>query len=225
MIGLKFLMTDTSISKYSSRFSTSPAEDDASFEAQKNADTLQIIKRVRGGDVDAYALIVECHCGYVSRILSKHVPQSQVPELAHEVFVSAFKSLSSFGGRSMFKHWLARIAVRRAYDYWRREYRCREVAHSQLSERHLRWLELAGGDRADEAFSSEEKTADAKEVLQLALSRLGAPDRMLTALYYFDEYSVEECARLLGWSGANVKVRLFRLREKLQRAILALMMQ
>ncbi len=59
----------------------------------------------------------------------------------------------------------------------------------------------------------------ARETLEWALNRLSAEDRMVVELVYLEEFSGKEAATLLGWSVANVKVRVFRARKKLQKLL------
>jgi len=51
------------------------------------------------------------------------------------------------------------------------------------------------------------------------LAKLRAEDRMVIELVYFEGLSVKEAAKLLGWSVANVKIRSFRARKKLEKTL------
>ena len=75
-----------------------------------------------------------------------------------------------------------------------------------------------GGPRGPIDPSCDEKVLqkEAGEILDLALAKLSAGDRMVLELVYLEGHSVKEAAGLLGWSTTNVKVRLFRSRRKLR---------
>jgi RNA polymerase sigma-70 factor (ECF subfamily) len=60
---------------------------------------------------------------------------------------------------------------------------------------------------------------EAREILNWALGKLSAGDRMVLELVYLEGLSVQETAELLGWSKANVKVRSFRARMKLEKLL------
>ena len=60
---------------------------------------------------------------------------------------------------------------------------------------------------------------ESREVLQWALSKLTAEERMVITLLYLEEMSVKETADLLGWTVVNVKVKAHRLRNKLRKII------
>ena len=155
----------------------------------------------------------------VLTIVKKHVPEDAVEETAQEAFVRAYQSLPTFKGTGDFSQWLSSIAVRTCYDYWRKAYRSREIPMSALNEKHAQWLEEVISQRPEEAPDEREPQMEAREILNWALGKLSAEDRMVLELVYLEGRSVQEAAELLGWSKANVKVRSFRARMKLEKLL------
>jgi RNA polymerase sigma-70 factor (ECF subfamily) len=94
---------------------------------------------------------------------------------------------------------------------------------SALTERHQAWLESVVSDHADRSFDERGSRAEARELLDWALDRLSPKDRMVLELIYLEGLSVKEAAALTGWSKANVKVRSFRSRRKLQKVLTDIM--
>ena len=82
-------------------------------------DDLEIIRRVLHGEVDRFAELIARYQQHVTRITNRHVPPDRVAEVAHDVFVRAYTSLSSFSRQIPFEHWLSGVAVRTCYDFWR----------------------------------------------------------------------------------------------------------
>jgi RNA polymerase sigma-70 factor (ECF subfamily) len=140
--------------------------------------------------------------------------------VAHDVFVRAYQGLAGFSGKSAFSQWLAGIAIRTSYDFWRGEYRRREIPISQLEDTHRDYIENTLSDVSEETFDRDERRSEAAEILEWALNRLSAPERIVLELVYLEEYSHKEAAELLGWSVVNVKVRAHRARKKLTRILL-----
>jgi RNA polymerase sigma-70 factor (ECF subfamily) len=130
--------------------------------------------------------------------------------------VRAYQALPSFKYKSSFKQWLFAVAIRTCYDFWRKAYRNREVPISSLTEKDQRWLEEASAVQSNQVSFEENAQQEARELLDWALSRLSAEDRMVLELVYLDGRSVKEAADLLGWTITNVKVRSFRSRRKLR---------
>jgi len=75
--------------------------------------------------------------------------------VAQDVFVGAFRSLATYGGRQPFAHWLARIARRRCCDYWRDQERHAGMTTAPLGKDHLAWLEHVSSGLSAEVFRRE----------------------------------------------------------------------
>ena len=179
----------------------------------------EIVRQVLGGNVNAFESVILRHRVHVLTIVKKHVPENAVEETAQEAFVRAYQALPTFKGTGAFSQWLSSIVVRTCYDYWRKAYRSQEIPISALTERHSEWLEEVISQRPEEAPDEREPQMEAREILNWALGKLSAGDRMVLELVYLEGCSVQEAAELLGWSKANVKVRSFRARMKLEKLL------
>ena len=179
-------------------------------------DDIDIIRQVVEGDANAFEALLVRHRDLVLKIVSKHVPYNEVEETAQDVFIRAFQSLPTYRAKSGFRHWLSSIAVKTCYDYWRKAYRSREVSLSSLTERHQSWLEEVLAVQSETALKERGAQDEARELLDWALGKLSAKDRIVLELVYLEGLSLKETADLLGWSVANVKVRSFRSRKKLE---------
>lgn len=166
---------------------------------------------------------MERYGDHVLRIVKKHVPYSEVEETTQDVFIRAYQSLANFQGGDRFKSWLSTVAVRTCYDYWRKIYKSREVPMSSLSERHREWLEQVMSEESGRFFQERGEVTEAGEILEWAMERLSAEDRMVLELVYLEGLSGKEAAAQLGWSVANVKVRSFRSRRRLEKLLRGLL--
>ena len=175
----------------------------------------EIVHQVMGGDINAFESLLVRYKVHVLEVVTRHVPYNEVEETAHDVFVRAYQSLPTFKERSSFKQWLSAIAVRACYDFWRKQYRSREVPMSSLSGEHQEWLEKVASNRSRQSLDDKDSAEKARELLDWALDRLSPEDRMVLELLYLEGLSGREAADLLGWSVANVKVRSLRARRKL----------
>jgi len=163
-----------------------------------------LIQCVLQGETDLFAELISRYDEHLFKIVSRHIPAHEVAETAHDIFVEAFKSLANYSPDKPFENWLARIAVRRSYDYWRRAYRNRETPFSQIE---------SIGFPEYEHPSSE---TDMQDWLDKLLDRLSPEDRMALTLVYLEERSIRETAELLGWSESKVKIRVHRAKERLR---------
>jgi len=182
----------------------------------------EIISLILNGNVNLFECLLDRYQDHVLRIVKRHVPYSDLEDTAQDVFVRAYQGLPNFKEKGGFKQWLSAIAVRSCYDFWRKRYRSKEVPMSNLTENHREWLKKTLSDQSSGSFYTERREEKAKELLDWALSKLPAKDRMVLELVYLEELSVKEAADLLGWSVANVKVRSFRSRKKLETLLVRL---
>ncbi|MBP1748125.1 MAG: rpoE [Deltaproteobacteria bacterium] len=183
----------------------------------RDPEDAEYIDRIINGDKNAFSSIIKKYKMYVLKIVSRHIPYEDAEEVAHDAFIRIYGSLAQFKGPDGFRQWMAAITTRTCYDYWRRAYRSKEVPMSSLSDEHREWLDRV----ASEQVSIEDiaRQAEAREVLDYALSKLSAEDRMVLELVYMEGLSVREVADLLGFSSANVKIRSFRSRKKLHKLL------
>jgi RNA polymerase sigma-70 factor (ECF subfamily) len=175
-----------------------------------------IVRRVLEGDTNAFAYLLERHEGLVLKIAARHAPADRVEEIAQDAFVRAYQSLPGYKQTGSFQAWLSSIAVRTCHDFWRKQYRSREFAAGDLSDKSAVWLDKVLAKQSDDLWREQHDRESAREVLDWALNRLSAADRMVIELVYLEELSVKEAAKQLGWSVANTKVRAFRSRKKLR---------
>jgi RNA polymerase sigma-70 factor (ECF subfamily) len=183
----------------------------------------EIIRHVIDGDPNAFESLLIRYKDSVLRIVKRHVPFNEVEEVAQNSFIRVFKALPTFKGKGEFKQWLSAITVRTCYDYWRKAYRSREIPMSSLTERHQEWLEEVISDQSGSAIHEKGAQKEAGELLDWALAKLSAEDRMVVELVYLEGLTGKEAADLLGWTVSNVKVRSFRSRKKLKRLLTEMM--
>jgi len=170
------------------------------------------VQRARGGDPDSYRRLVERHQDHVGRMLWRFSRDRRVhEELVQDVFVEAYLSLGHYRGKAPFEHWLARIATRVGYRYWKEKARRRQPGPFSFQE----WDEATG----DGQMSHPLEPDDAGELLHRLLEQMPPRDRLVLTLRYLDQCDVEETARRTGWTRTMVKVQTLRARNKLRKLI------
>jgi|SRR6056297_253953 len=178
-----------------------------------------VVRRVLAGDINAFEVLVARYQAYVFSIVGRHVPTQNVEDVAHDVFVRAYRSLPKYQQKSGVSQWLRGIAVRTCADFWRERYRRREVPMSRLGGNQREWLENMLAHDSVAAYHKAGRQQEARQILNWALGRLSAQERMVLELVHLEGYSVKEAAGLLGCSAANVKIRAFRARKKIQKLL------
>lgn len=175
------------------------------------------VKNVLEGDTGAFEVLVRAHQEYLFRLLSRHLPRSDVAEAAQETFIDAFVNLSKLREPSRFRAWMSSIALRRAADYWRENARRREQGVDFTCQEEMAWLEEAMTEDSADRFDQLCGRREAARLVELLMEELSPEDRIAVELYYAGEYGVAEIASMMGWGESKVKVRLHRARKKMAR--------
>jgi len=168
---------------------------------------MEDIRQSRKGDSDAYRRLVERHQGHVGKIMWRFSRDVRVhEELVQDVFVEAYMSLAGYRQKAPFAHWLARIATRVGYSYWKKKARRRETETFTLEE----W------DRLPDEPGEKMDPSEAAALVHSLLARLRPRDRLVLTLRYLEGCDVAETAHRTGWTKSMVKVQTLRAKKRLE---------
>jgi RNA polymerase sigma-70 factor (ECF subfamily) len=177
----------------------------------------EIIASIRAGDTAAFETLVTRYQPKIFGVVRRYARrESDVQDVAQDVFIKVFQKLDSFRADAPFEHWLMRIAVRACYDFLRQQQRNREHNVTDLgdAEQESNVLERASGEQ-----KVPDRAVAARELVEKVLSQLSPAARMVITLLEIEERSVKEIAKLTGWSETLVKVRAFRARAEMKKAL------
>ncbi|HTX20528.1 MAG TPA: sigma-70 family RNA polymerase sigma factor [Candidatus Aquilonibacter sp.] len=176
----------------------------------------ELIAAVLKGDAASFEPLVGKYSPRVFATARRYARrESEVEDIAQEVWLKAYDKLKSFRGEAPFEHWLMRMTVRTCYDFLRGHQRNREASFSDLSEPESNWLE-----RFVAAPESTSENADAAKLLiGRVMEKLSPPARLVITLLEIEDRPVKEIAELTGWSVALVKVRAFRARAEMRKIL------
>jgi len=176
----------------------------------------ELIAAVLKGDAASFEPLVRKYSPRVFATARRYARrESEIEDIAQEVWLKAFSKLASFRGDAPFEHWLMRMTVRTCYDFLRGHQRNRESAFSELSEPETDWLDRFVADPG----SAVEDADAAKLLIARVLEKLSPPARLVITLLEIEDRSVKEIAELTGWSVPLVKVRAFRARGEMRKIL------
>ncbi len=162
----------------------------------------RLIQSTLTGDDEAFAALVVRYKRRILGIAARFTrSEAELDDLCQEIFIKVYRHLAKFRGEAPFEHWLSRIGIRACYDH------LRKTRHDR-NEMALDDVELACAD--------DVSPKRAREVLDFALAKLSAEERLVITLLELEERTVEEIAELTGWSQSNVKIRAYRARRALR---------
>lgn len=179
-----------------------------------------MVSQARGGNERAFEEILRRYSPRVFRIASKFFRQpDQVEDAAQEAFLKAYTQLSSYEGRGSLEGWLTRITTNQCINKLRSAKRRPESSVSELTDHEGPWLENQLAGVSMERHQSTESGRVAADLAEKVLSELPADDRLVLMSIDGEHLPVKDVAALTGWSESKVKVRAFRARRRMRKAI------
>ncbi len=181
----------------------------STIDEEKSA-ALDYVRRAQSGDVDAFELLYREHSGriYALCLRLKAGDSSDATELMQDVFIRAWRRLSTFRGDCAFSSWLHRLAVNTMLENVRGD--GRRVARVLPMDDTSR---LAGAARSS--------GVELKMDMENAIASLPKGARLAFVLHDVEGYQHQEIAEQLSVSVGTVKAQLHRarrlLRERLER--------
>jgi len=183
-----------------------------------NEELLELCKRQ---DQEALRALLRRHerpvYGLLFRMLSNH---EDAEEALAEVFVKVWRGAAFFKGDAKFTTWLFRIASNTARDFLRSRKARAEVSIEDVIVNEAEVVERSGSELGDPARSAME--AETRAQILRAMKDLSEEDRLLISLYHFQECDYDEIAKITGTPPNNLKVKLFRARQRLRKLCAAL---
>ena len=139
--------------------------------------------------------------------------QMDAEDITQEVFVQAYRKLTSLNDTEKFRAWLYTIAVNRCNDFLRkRKYLSLLQMRSAREQEFMEEDKGMGNDYND----SIEKKRFWKHV-RLLLEKLSSMEREVFTLRFMDHQNINEIAAILNKSESTVKTHLYRALHKVRK--------
>jgi RNA polymerase sigma-70 factor, ECF subfamily len=154
--------------------------------------------------------------------LTRHGDDAQ--DLVQEAALQAFRAFDSFQEGTNFKAWFFRILTNLFINAYRRRQRAPEVdTLSDLEDAPALYLFRRTRETGMHAWSSDPaalvlEKLDAEQICR-AIAALPEDYRVVSALYFMEEFSYQEIAEMVGCPVGTVRSRLHRGRRMLQKAL------
>jgi RNA polymerase sigma factor (sigma-70 family) len=171
-------------------------------------DDIFYIDQVLAGKNSAFSYIVDRHkdraYNLAFRICGNH---EEAEEIAQDSFLKAYRSLKSFKRKSSFATWLYRIVYNTSISF----VRVKKKGVLSLDDFPADVIDFMGSNTNEEDAEKEYRCA----LVNFALQKISEEERGLISLYYYEEMSADEISDVTGISKSNIKVKLFRSRQKM----------
>jgi len=181
--------------------------------SDEDAEDVRLMQLVSGGDTRAFEELIERHqslvAGTVARMLGSN---SDVEDIAQQVFIRVWKSARRYVPRAKFTTWLLKITRNLVFNELRR------------SKRHA-LVPLQSEPGAEEFPLKDEKNlppdaslleVELQQAIEDAIMQLPESQRIALILRRYEQLSYEQIAEILDLSVPAVKSILFRARTELR---------
>ena len=182
--------------------------------SEEDAEDVRLMRLVGRGDTSAFENLVERHqslvTGTVARMLGSN---SDVEDIAQQVFIRVWKSARRYVPRAKFTTWLLKITRNLVFNELRRSKR----------RGHVPLQSEPGGedhpplkDETNPAPDASLLESELQQTIEEAIMQLPESQRMALVLRRYEQLSYEQIAEVLHLSVPAVKSVLFRARTELR---------
>lgn len=176
-----------------------------SIESNDRTTSLEVVRRAQSGDVDAFEVLYRQHSPriYALCLRLQAGDANDATELMQDVFIRAWRRLSTFRGDSAFGSWLHRLAVNTMLENARSERR-----------RTARVLPMEDTSRLTGA--ARPSGIGMRMEMEEAIASLPKGARLAFVLHDVEGYQHQEIAQQLSVTTGTVKAQLHRARRLLR---------
>jgi RNA polymerase sigma-70 factor, ECF subfamily len=130
-------------------------------------------------------------------------------DLVQETFIAAVRNLGGLREDSRFGSWLFGIAHQKCIQRWRKQNR-EEILRDEIADAPAEF-----GDRPDDLLIQRERETE----FMNALNQMPLPQHSVLLLYFIEDFSLEEIARITATPMGTVKSRLHYAKKSLRKLL------
>ncbi len=173
---------------------------------------ISYIEQVLKGKINAFSYIVDRHKDKAFNLAFRICGnREEAEEIAQDAFLKAYRSLKGFRMKSSFATWLYRIVYNTSISL----VRSRRKGVLSLEEFPADAVDFLGFNKNEDEAANDYRNS----LVNFALQKISEEERALITFYYFNDLDTEEISKITGINKSNVKVKLFRARQKMSEII------
>ncbi len=172
----------------------------------------ELITKILKGDTASFGFFVDTYQDMAMTIAFRICRNKQDAEdIVQNAFVRAYNSLNSYRSKSKFSTWFYRIVY--------------NTAISQITKFQSKVEQDTLGKVENELSSLESipslpiEQQEQSDIITLAIDQLPKDEAVILTLYYLEEHSIKEVAKIMSLTESNIKVKLHRARQKMQESL------
>jgi len=172
-----------------------------------------LVKLSKEGDKLAFSKLVRKYQNFLFNLLYRLLPDEfDVNDIAQDVWIKVYQSISSFKGNSSFKTWLNKIAINTYYDKLRKKGYVKEVSIDEEDEEGNKLFDIA-----DSRLIPEDIILDSEwqAFFESKIKSLPEKYKVVIVMREVQNLSYEEIASIMNIPVGTVRSRIARARERL----------
>ena len=176
-----------------------------------------LIKRIAGGDEDAFKFLVHKYQQMVFNTSLGFLPlKEDAEEITQDVFVEVYKSINTFRQDATLKTWVYRITISKCLEFQRKAKRKKRFAFLvSIGNTSDMVLEPKIIDHPGVEAENEERT----ELLYKQIDQLPDNQKIALVLHNMDGMSYKEVSNTMGISLSSVESLIFRAKKNLKKKL------
>ena len=182
--------------------------------SEEDAEDVRLMRLVGRGDTTAFEELIERHQGLVTGTVARMLgSNSDVEDIAQQVFIRVWKSARRYVPRAKFTTWLLKITRNLVFNELRRS---KGRGHVPLQSEPGAEDHHSLKDETNPAPDASLLEAELQREIEEAIVQLPDSQRMALVLRRYEQLSYEQIAEVLDLSVPAVKSVLFRARTELR---------
>ena len=172
------------------------------------------LRLLRSGDHEAFAEFIDKYKETVflcCRTLG--LRENEAEDVASETFLAAYKGLKRYRGKAKLSTWLWSVAYRKAVNHLRKNRRQKRLFEAEPE------IFITRPKEQEPAATIVRK--ETEKIVWQAVEKLPGLWAMTVILYYREEKSIADIAKIMRARENTIKTYLFRSREKLKQVLSA----
>lgn len=168
---------------------------------------IELIKAIQEGDMHAFEILFNRYKTIAYRTVYLMIgDEMSTEDIVQEVFVICYLELKKLKHPEYFKTWFYRVLTRQAWRYAKKETKL--IPTEQI--------DVMVEQHTQQSYKIAEGQKDMEEVLYQAIMQLDYKVQTTLVLYYYNDFSIKEIAKVMGCLEGTVKSRLHTGRKKLK---------
>jgi RNA polymerase sigma-70 factor (ECF subfamily) len=169
------------------------------------------ISQVLEGKVNTFSYLVDRHKDKAYNLAFRICGnREEAEEIAQDAFLK-LQIAEIFQNEKQFATWLYRIVYNTAVSL----VRSRKKGLLSIEEFPADAVDFLGFNKTEDEAADDYRNS----LVNFALQKISEEERGLITLYYYNDLNTEEISKITGINKSNIKVRLFRARQKMAEII------